>query len=158
RIRRRPPRNAGDTGADLARHPRPARPLAERGVKGMFAHTYHRHPEALGAKRRASKGDGPGGATCEFAARPRPIILRGSLRSHLRMTGRAVGFALLLVLSGTTLAQTPDPNWPSKPIRMIVPFPAGSAVDLVGRLVGQKLGERLGQPVVVEDRPGASGA
>ena len=41
---------------------------------------------------------------------------------------------------------------------MIVPFPAGSAVDLVGRLIGQKLAERLGQSVVVEDRPGASGA
>ncbi|HUI96905.1 MAG TPA: tripartite tricarboxylate transporter substrate binding protein [Xanthobacteraceae bacterium] len=41
---------------------------------------------------------------------------------------------------------------------MIVPLPAGSAVDLVGRLVAQKLGARLGQTIVVDDRPGASGA
>jgi tripartite-type tricarboxylate transporter receptor subunit TctC len=41
---------------------------------------------------------------------------------------------------------------------MIAPLPAGSAVDLVGRLIGQKLGPRLGQTIVVEDRPGASGA
>jgi tripartite-type tricarboxylate transporter receptor subunit TctC len=48
--------------------------------------------------------------------------------------------------------------WPAKPIRLIVPLPAGSSVDLVGRLVAQKLGARLGQSIVVEDRPGASGA
>jgi tripartite-type tricarboxylate transporter receptor subunit TctC len=52
----------------------------------------------------------------------------------------------------------PAAVWPAKPIRLIVPLPAGSAVDLVGRLVGQKLGARLGQTIVVEDRPGASGA
>jgi tripartite-type tricarboxylate transporter receptor subunit TctC len=49
-------------------------------------------------------------------------------------------------------------RWPEKPIRMIVPLPAGSAVDIVARLVCQKLGERLGQTIVVENRPGASGA
>jgi tripartite-type tricarboxylate transporter receptor subunit TctC len=61
-------------------------------------------------------------------------------------------------LAGAASAQSPDANWPSKPIRMIVPLPAGSAVDLVGRLIAQKIGERLGQTIVVEDRPGASGA
>src|SRR3979490_2790943 len=54
-------------------------------------------------------------------------------------------------------AQAPDARWPDRPIRMIVPLPAGSALDLVGRLVGQKLGERLRPPIVVEDRGGASG-
>jgi tripartite-type tricarboxylate transporter receptor subunit TctC len=48
--------------------------------------------------------------------------------------------------------------WPAKSIHLIVPLPAGSSVDLVGRLVAQKLSVRLGQTVVVEDRPGASGA
>jgi len=62
-----------------------------------------------------------------------------------------------LSLSATALAQAPDARWPDRPIRMIVPLPAGSALDLVGRLVGQKLGERLGQPIVVENRVGASG-
>lgn len=66
--------------------------------------------------------------------------------------------ALVVALATPALAQSPDPNWPNKPIHMVVPLPAGSAVDLVGRLIGQKLGARLGQTVVVEDRPGASGA
>lgn len=51
------------------------------------------------------------------------------------------------------LAQT----WPSKPIRMIVPFPGGTAVDLVARQVAQRMGESLGQPVFVENRAGANG-
>jgi tripartite-type tricarboxylate transporter receptor subunit TctC len=59
--------------------------------------------------------------------------------------------------STSALAQSPAP-WPTKPIRMIVPLPAGSAVDLMARLIGQKLGQRLGQTIVVENRAGASGA
>ncbi|HUI97925.1 MAG TPA: tripartite tricarboxylate transporter substrate binding protein [Xanthobacteraceae bacterium] len=64
-----------------------------------------------------------------------------------------------LALPTAALAQSaPAATWPIKPIRLISPLPAGSAVDLVGRLIGQKLGARLGQTIVVEDRPGASGA
>jgi tripartite-type tricarboxylate transporter receptor subunit TctC len=64
-----------------------------------------------------------------------------------------------LAFSSPALAQSPPAApWPAKPIRLIVPLPAGSSVDLVGRLIAQKLGARLGQTVVVEDRPGASGA
>jgi tripartite-type tricarboxylate transporter receptor subunit TctC len=65
--------------------------------------------------------------------------------------------AVLLSFLIPAFAQSPDASWPSKPIHMIVPLPAGSAVDLVGRLVAQKLGTRLGQTIVVDDRPGASG-
>jgi len=46
---------------------------------------------------------------------------------------------------------------PSKPIRLIVPFPPGGGVDYIGRIVGQKLSERLGQQVAVDNRAGASG-
>jgi tripartite-type tricarboxylate transporter receptor subunit TctC len=49
-------------------------------------------------------------------------------------------------------------GWPDKPIRMIVPLPAGSAVDIVARLIGTKLSEKLGQPIVIDNRSGASGA
>ncbi|WP_249640897.1 tripartite tricarboxylate transporter substrate binding protein [Cupriavidus sp. U2] len=48
-------------------------------------------------------------------------------------------------------------TWPAKPIRMIVPFPAGSSPDLIARIVTEKLAAVLGQAVVVENRPGAGG-
>jgi len=49
-------------------------------------------------------------------------------------------------------------DWPSKPIRLVVPFPAGGPTDTVSRVVGQELSQRLGKPVVVENKPGASGS
>ena len=48
-------------------------------------------------------------------------------------------------------------SYPNKPVRMIVPFPAGGATDLFARVLSQKLGEKLGNSVVVENRPGAGG-
>lgn len=48
-------------------------------------------------------------------------------------------------------------TYPSKPIRMVVPFPPGAASDFLGRTVGQKLGEAYGQQVVIDNRPGAGG-
>src|SRR5688572_19103034 len=48
--------------------------------------------------------------------------------------------------------------WPSKPIRLVVPFPAAGAADLNARLIGAKMAERLGQSMVIENRVGASGS
>jgi len=69
-------------------------------------------------------------------------------------TRRAVLGALLPLLAVGAQADT----WPSKPIRLIVPFPAGGPTDTASRILGQKLAERLKQPVVVENKAGASGS
>ena len=70
-----------------------------------------------------------------------------------------IRIALALALTLATLAPTSaQQNWPDKPIRVIVPLPAGAAVDVVGRLIMSRLAERLGQIIVVENRAGASGA
>jgi tripartite-type tricarboxylate transporter receptor subunit TctC len=47
--------------------------------------------------------------------------------------------------------------YPSRPVRIIIPFPAGQATDTIARLMGQSLSERLGQPFVIENRTGAGG-
>ncbi|MCE9641626.1 MAG: tripartite tricarboxylate transporter substrate binding protein [Betaproteobacteria bacterium] len=65
-------------------------------------------------------------------------------------------FGLLLLLAGGSVLAQQD--YPTKPIRFIVPFAPGGGTDFVGRLVAQKLGERLGQQLVIDNRAGAGGA
>lgn len=62
-----------------------------------------------------------------------------------------------LVLAGNHPASAATP-WPTRPVTVVVPFPAGGTTDVIGRLMAQKLSERLGQPFVVENRAGASGS
>jgi len=62
-----------------------------------------------------------------------------------------------LLLASTTASHAQSSNWPNKPLRWIVPFPPGGAMDVIARLLGEKAAKALGQPVVVENKPGAGG-
>lgn len=67
---------------------------------------------------------------------------------------RAAAAALLTMGLGTSAMAQP---WPAKPITMIIPFPPGGTLDVIGRMLAQKLGQQLGQTVIVDNRPGGAG-
>ncbi|MDB5744341.1 MAG: hypothetical protein JWR68_2656 [Polaromonas sp.] len=73
---------------------------------------------------------------------PLPALVRAAV---------AASAAVLCLSGGAALAQA----WPARPISLIVPFPAGGTTDVLARAVGQELAKSLGQPVVVENKPGA---
>ncbi len=74
------------------------------------------------------------------------------------MSVQGFGRALCALVAGMLLASPAvSQTYPSRPIKLIVPLGAGGATDLNARVLAEKLGERLGQPVVVENRPGAEG-
>ena len=70
--------------------------------------------------------------------------------------------SFLLLAAAATLVCVTSPTlaagWPDRPVTFLVPFPAGGSSDVVARTVAQKASERLGQPIVIENRAGATGA
>ncbi len=72
--------------------------------------------------------------------------------SHL-LSKLSVGLSAVLLIAAAATAQT----YPTKPIKIVVPFGAGGVADLTARIVAQKLAESLGQPVVIDNKPGAGG-
>lgn len=79
------------------------------------------------------------------------------------MQRRGILSAMLALMAALPMAATPTAAlaqnaFPSQPLRIVVPFPAGGIVDIVARIVGQKMSEKYGQPVIVDNKPGAGGS
>lgn len=73
-----------------------------------------------------------------------------------RRTALAAALAITaLAATGHTMAQDGS-NWPTKPIKLTVPYTPGGSTDIVSRTVFEAVGKRLGQPVVIENKPGAN--
>src|SRR6476469_7935198 len=91
-------------------------------------------------------------------AQPRRTSRPGSMSTRCdsppqRAVRSAVSVLLMLAITSAVAAEKP---YPSRPVRMIVPFPPGGGVDGVARIIGPKLTERWGQQVVVDNRPGGN--
>jgi tripartite-type tricarboxylate transporter receptor subunit TctC len=77
------------------------------------------------------------------------------MSSALTRVRGAVAALAVALFSAVAVAQ--PAGYPSKPLRLVVPFPAGASSDVVGRMIGQKMSEQMGQPVLADNRAGAGG-
>ncbi len=87
---------------------------------------------------------------------PMAVTTASASRPKRATPGCALGFATaaLLFAAVPAFAQA----WPAKPVRWIAPYPPGGSSDLVARAIGNRLAEQLGQPVLIDNRPGAGGS
>src|SRR5262249_31030173 len=95
-------------------------------------------------------GQHQGGMKRRFTGISERDVVKLPRRNFLHL---AAGAAALPAVLRIARAQA----YPARPVRMIVTFPAGGSPDIIARLIGQWLAERLGQPIIVDNRPGAGG-
>ena len=75
----------------------------------------------------------------------------------IQSSARFLRTLLVILLSIGSLCASAQSNWPTRPVKIIIPFPPGGSTDILTRIFAQKLGENLTQPVIVENRAGANG-
>jgi hypothetical protein len=85
------------------------------------------------------------------------IMKHAGVRGRAAIYSTCAVFLLSLAAPNSPLAQDTADPYPSKPLCIIVGFAAGGGNDLFARLIGQKLSEQVGQPVIIENKPGAGG-
>ena len=83
------------------------------------------------------------------------MMAAGNMKPPLKASGLLL--ALGLGWGGVAMAQAPASDWPTKPVRWVVPFPPGGAMDAIARALGEKAGKSVGQSFVIENKPGAGG-
>jgi tripartite-type tricarboxylate transporter receptor subunit TctC len=86
--------------------------------------------------------------SCRYGAKCSAFLRRCDARARV---GRA---ALAAVLAGSGGAAAQSPSYPAKPIRIVIPYVAGGAVDVIARAIGSRMHEAWGQPVLIDNRPG----
>ncbi|MGE0745881.1 MAG: Bug family tripartite tricarboxylate transporter substrate binding protein [Rhodospirillales bacterium] len=79
------------------------------------------------------------------------------MTGHSRRVHRALAVVAALAAFACPASGAWAEEWPSKPVKIVIPFPPGGATDVLGRVVADKLGPLLGQPAVIENKPGAGG-
>src|SRR5262245_63985666 len=97
-----------------------------------------------------NQGSGQGGMKRRVAGISERDAMKLPRRQFLHLTASA---AALPAVSRIARAQA----YPARPVRVMVGFAAGQAIDIVTRIIGQRLSERLGQQLIIENRPGAGG-
>src|SRR5829696_7904261 len=77
--------------------------------------------------------------------------------AFLRFARAAAALAIAVSTFGAAAQSASAADWPKGPVRIVVPYGPGSTPDIIARIVGDKLAKRTGQPVVVDNKPGAAG-
>src|SRR5664280_1226978 len=174
RVLREVPAAAVRPGERSGRDQRPGRPRRHGGNARDLPNQTVRHARS-GRRRRPSQGAAGRVAgrqrrtRCRDRARRSRLHARAGRRRHISLNDEPMGIqmprrlhpalAAVIAIAAMVHAGHADAEaWPSKPIHLIVGYPAGGGLDFVTRAVAQRLSEGLGQQVIVENRSGASGS